>query len=108
MIDLYEISHFLAFLSPALTFYIFCLPDHLPKIIHYWPTSGKVSKKVLSKRITVDFKQKGLLGGRDTERLLEDETEIRFSSIASIYQSNASIYQSNANSNLDVEKPYFK
>jgi len=99
MIDLYEISHFLAFLSPALTFYIFCLPDHLPRIIHYWHTSGK----------------KGLLGGRDTERLLEDETEIRFSSISSIYQSNssnyqsnASIFQSNANSELDVKKPYFK
>ena len=37
MLKLYEISHFLAFLCPALTFYIFCLPDHLGKIIQFWP-----------------------------------------------------------------------
>ena len=30
MLYLYEISHFLAFLCPALTFYIFCLPDQVP------------------------------------------------------------------------------
>ena len=33
MLYLYEISHFLAFLCPALTFYIFCLPDQVPSIV---------------------------------------------------------------------------
>jgi len=82
MLKLYEISHFLAFLCPALTFYIFCLPDHLPKIIHLIARRGSQ------------------LGGGDTERLLEDENEIRFSSISSIYQQ--------ANPNMDVVKPFFK
>jgi len=73
MLKLYEISHFLAFLSPALNFYIFCLPDHLN---HYFSNAGRV-------------------GEGDKEKLLEDEeTEIRFSSISSIYQQ----------SNMDVEK----
>ena len=56
MFYLYEISHFLAFLCPALTFYIFCLPDYLPKIIHYWPALGGVSRKSRKKFDTPVFR----------------------------------------------------
>ena len=98
MLKLYEISHFLAFLCPALTFYIFCLPDHLPKIIHLIARRVSLRQK-LSHSLSLVL-QGSQLGGGDTERLLEDENEIRFSSISSIYQQ--------ANPNMDVVKPFFK
>jgi len=72
MLYLYEISHFLAFLCPALTFYIFCLPDQAPKIISLW-SAARAGKTQLE--------------CNDTDRLLEDDPapEICFSSITSIY-----------------------
>ena len=84
--------------SMSRSHFLHLLPPRLPSQDHTLLASFRRGESEKSQKIRYSCFQEQF-GRRDTERLLEDEnaTEIRFSSISTIYQSKPG-------SNADVEK----